>query len=42
MLYEVIDLCSKNTVLVFKRGAKLIVIQETQNHWVPSSPHLVH
>lgn len=42
MLYEVIDLCSINTVLSFQKGAKLIGIQETQNHRVPSSTHLVH
>ncbi len=42
MLYEVIDLCSKNTVLIFAKGAELIVIQQTQNHWVPSSPYLAH
>lgn len=40
MLYEVIDLCSKNTVLISEKGATLIVIPPTQNRWVPSSPHL--
>lgn len=47
MLYEVIDLCTMNTVLpvFFEESLDLIVIQETQNHWVPASPpppHLVH
>lgn len=33
---------TKNTVLISGKGAKVIEIQETQNHWVSSSTHLVH